>query len=119
MDGAIHSTLDGRIFIVLALMKPETVSEANWGHKSAEIIGLQTPDINGKFSVELLSKPDMTVPHWLPNLERPTGHNHVDAPGVMLQVRGVPIFFPTVFIGRKCNHSDGLFFYAFVRKISP
>ena len=25
----------------------------------------------------------MTVPHWLPNLERPTGHNRVDVPGVM------------------------------------
>ena len=83
MDGAIHIAPDGRIFIVLALMKPETVSEGNWGHKSAEIVGLQAPDIGGKFSVELLSKPDMTVPHWLPSLERPTGHNHVDVPGVM------------------------------------
>ncbi len=83
MDGALHIAPDGRIFIVLALMKPETVSEANWGHKSAEIIGLQASDINEKFTVELLSKPDMAVPHWLPNLERPTGHNHVDVPSVM------------------------------------
>ena len=83
MDGAIHIAPDGRIFIVLALMKPEIVSEGNWGHKSAEIVGMQASDIRGKFSVELLSKPDMTVPHWLPNLERPTGHNRVDVPGVM------------------------------------
>jgi hypothetical protein len=83
MDGAIHIAPDGRIFIVLALMKPETVSEGNWGHKSAEIVGMQASDIRGKFSVGLLSKPDMTVPHWLPNLERPTGHNRVDVPGVM------------------------------------
>lgn len=83
MDGAIHINPDGRIFIVMALMKPETVSEENWGHKSAEIVGLQAPHINGKFSVELLSKTDMTVPHWLPTLERPTGHNHVDCPSVM------------------------------------
>ena len=83
MDGAIHIAPDGRIFIVLALMKPEIVSEGNWGHKSAEIVGMQASDIRGKFSVGLLSKPDMTVPHWLPNLERPTGHNRVDVPGVM------------------------------------
>ena len=83
MDGAIHIAPDGRIFIVLALMKPEIVSEGNWGHKSAEIVGMQASDIRGKFSVELLSNPDMTVPHWLPNLERPTGHNRVDVPGVM------------------------------------
>ena len=83
MDGAIHIAPDSRIFIVLALMKPETVSEGNWGHKSAEIVGMQASDIRGKFSVGLLSKPDMTVPHWLPNLERPTGHNRVDVPGVM------------------------------------
>ena len=80
MDGAIHIAPDGQIFIVLALMKPETVSEGNWGHKSAEIVGMQASDIRGKFSVGLLSKPDMTVPHWLPNLERPTGHNRVDVP---------------------------------------
>ena len=83
MDGAIHIAPDGRIFIVLALMKPEIVSEGNWGHKSAEIVGMQASDIRGKFSVELLSNPDMTVPHWLPNLERPTGHNRVDVPGMM------------------------------------
>ena len=83
MDGVIHIAPDGQIFIVLALMKPETVSEGNWGHKSAEIVGMQASDIRGKFSVGLLSKPDMTVPHWLPNLERPTGHNRVDVPGVM------------------------------------
>ena len=83
MDGALHVAPDGRIFIAMALMKPETVSEGNWAHKSAEIVGLQAPDIDSKFSVELLSKPDMTVPHWLPSLERPTGHNRVDIPSVM------------------------------------
>ncbi len=83
MDGALHIAPDGRIFAVLALMKPETVDEGNWGHKSAEIVGLRAPDIDGKFSVDLLSKPDMMVPHWLPTLERPTGHNHVNVPGMM------------------------------------
>ena len=94
MDGAIHIAPDGRIFIVLALMKPETVSEENWAHKSAEIVGLQAPDIGGKFSVDLLSKPDMTVPHWLPNLERPTGHNRIDVPSVM---------YTTGVAGEGCN----------------
>ena len=86
MDGAIHIGPDGRIFIVLALMKPETVSEGNWGHESSEIVGLQAPDIGGKFSVDLFSKPDLTVPHWLPSLERPTGHNHVGVPGLIYTV---------------------------------
>ena len=79
----LHIAPDGRIFGVLSLMNLETLGEDNWGHKSSEIIGLQAPDIGGKFSVELLSKPDETVPHWFPNLERPTGHNHVDIPGVI------------------------------------
>ena len=86
MDGALHIASDDQIFTVLALMKPETVDEGNWGHKSAEIVGLRAPDICGNFSVDLLSKPDMTTPHWLPTLERPTGHNHVDIPGVMYTV---------------------------------
>ena len=79
----LHIAPDGRIFIVLSLMNLETLSENNWGHKSSEIIGLQASDIGGKFSVELLSKPDMRVPHWFPNLERPTGHNYVGVPGVI------------------------------------
>ncbi len=81
--GALHIAPDGRIFIVLTLMNPETVSEKNWAHKSSEIVGLQAPDIGSKFSVDLLSKPDVTIPNWLPNLERHTGHNRVDVPGVI------------------------------------
>ena len=57
MDGAIHIAPDGRIFIVLALMKPEIVSEGNWGHKSAEIVGMQASDIRGKFSVDYSPNP--------------------------------------------------------------
>ena len=79
----LHIAPDGRIFAALSLMNLEALSEDNWGHKSSEIIGLQAPNIGGKFTVELLSKPDMTVPHWFPNLERPTGHNHVGLPGVI------------------------------------
>ena len=79
----LHIAPDGRIFGVLSLMNLESLGEDNWGHKSSEVIGLQAPDIGGKFTVELLSKPDMTVPHWFPNLERPTGHNRVDVPGVI------------------------------------
>ena len=86
MVGALHIASDGQIFTVLALMKPETVDEGNWGHKSAEIVGLRAPDICGNFSVDLLSKPDITIPHWLPTLERPTGHNHVDVPSMMYTV---------------------------------
>ena len=81
--GTLRIAPDGRIFIVMSLMNLETLSENNWGHKSSEIIGLQAPDIGGKFSVELLSKSDETVPHWFPNLERPTGHNRIDVPGVI------------------------------------
>jgi hypothetical protein len=81
--GALHIAPDGRIFVVMSLMNLESLSDNNWGHKSSEIIGFQAPNIDGKFSVELLSKPDMTVPHWIPNIERSTGHNRVDVPGVI------------------------------------
>ena len=80
---ALHIGTDGRIFIVLSLLNLETLGEDNWGHKSSEVVGLQAPDIGGKFGVELLSKPDTTVPNWFPNLERPTGHNRIDVPGVI------------------------------------
>ena len=83
MAGALHIADDGQVFIVLTLMKPETAGEQNWAHASSEVIRLHAPDIGGRFTTELLSEPDMAEAHWLPNLERPTGHNRVDVPGVI------------------------------------
>ena len=82
MPGAIHIGSDGRIFIVLTLMKPEAEDET-WGHPSSEVILFGAPDIGGTFTVKLISEPDITVPHWLPNLERPTGRNRVDEPSLI------------------------------------
>jgi len=82
MPGAIHIGSDGRIFIVLTLMKPEAEDET-WGHPSSEVILFGALDIGGTFTVKLISEPDITVPHWLPNLERPTGRNRVDEPSLI------------------------------------
>jgi len=84
MPGGITINREGRIFIVLTMMNPRgTEDEKTWGHPSSEIIALEAPDIEGEFSIRIVSKPDTTVPHWLPSLERPTGHNKVDVPGLL------------------------------------
>jgi len=88
MPGAIHIASDGRIFVVLTLMKPEA-KEETWGHPSSEVIWFEAPDIDGTFTAQLISEPDMNVPHWLPNLERPTGHNRVDVPS-LIYTAGTP-----------------------------
>ena len=83
MPGGITIGSDGRIFVALTLMEPKTTEDdTTWGRLSSEVIGFEAPDIGGTFTVQLISEPDTAVPHWLPSLERPTGHNNVDVPGL-------------------------------------
>ena len=78
MPGGITIQPDGRIFVVLTLMESN-----RWGHPSSEIIWFEASDISGTFTAQIVSEPDATVPHWLPSLERPTGHNSVNIPGLI------------------------------------
>jgi hypothetical protein len=57
--------------------------QKGWGDPSNEIVKFEMrgPD---DISFRGLSKFDSKTPHWLPNLERPTGHNLVPtSPGVI------------------------------------
>lgn len=92
MPGGLTIGPDGRFFVVLTLIKPDAAdAETTWGHPSSEIVWLESAGADKDFSVRLVSKPDPAVPHWLPNLERPTGHNRIAGrPGLLYQsgIRG-------------------------------
>ena len=45
---------------------------------------MTSADRGETFSFELISQPDRTVSHWLPNIEKPTGHHEVPfRPGII------------------------------------
>lgn len=73
----------GRATIVSSIVKLAP-GEEDWGHPSNEIARLWSDDGAATFQGEVLLPADPKVPHWLPNLERPTGHHRIpDEPGIV------------------------------------
>ena len=67
--------------------KPSS-SEGNWGGSGCEVVWLESKDAGAGLSARVASKPDPSCAHWLPNLERPTGHNRVVVPGLIYTAGG-------------------------------
>jgi hypothetical protein len=89
MPGGLTFDDQGEMFVVAMLQKPED-DKSTWGHASNEVVQFRSADGGKTFSFALVSRPDATVSHWLPNIERVTGHNRVSgAPGI-LYTAGVP-----------------------------
>lgn len=79
-------TIDGndRIHVALTMVKPNSEdAEKIWGHPTSEILRLESGDDGSRFAAQLVSEPDPATPNWLPNLERPTGHNRVASPSLI------------------------------------
>lgn len=85
MPGGLTFNQDGRLFIVLTTFKADPQHARQfWGSPSNEVVLLEARGDGDAFSPRLLSEPDENVAHWLPNMERPTGHNAVTGtPGVI------------------------------------
>lgn len=89
MPGGITITQSGGLAMVLTLQKHDpAVKNSFWGHPTSEVITFSAKYaaprlLKTTFRKNLLIRPDPAIPHWLPNLERPTGHNHVDSPGIL------------------------------------
>lgn len=73
-QGGVVCTADGRLIVVSTLMDMKPGTEL-WAHPSTEIAQFISQDGGRTFTAGLLSSPDPQVPHWLPNLEKPTGFN--------------------------------------------
>ncbi len=82
MAGGLTIAPDGRRFAVLQAIKAPPGSDT-WGHASNEIVWLESEDGAGAFTAQMASAPDPDRAHWLPSIERPTGHNRVTVPGVI------------------------------------
>jgi hypothetical protein len=83
MVGAITFSASGRATIVGTLAKI-AAGEIDWAHPSNEIVRLWSDDATRSFQSEVLTPATPQRPHWLPNLERPTGHHAIpDEPGIL------------------------------------
>ncbi len=83
MPGGLTFGGDGRLFAAGTLVRPDPNDPLSfWGHPSSEVVLIEK-EARGRLEARMVSPPDPKVPHWLPNLERPTGHNRVDRPGVI------------------------------------
>jgi hypothetical protein len=84
MPGGITVGAAGRVYVVLTMVKLQANdAESVWGHSTSEVLWLESADGGATFEPTLLSTPNPACPHWLPNIERPTGHNKVERPGVI------------------------------------
>lgn len=85
LPGALTFSGGGQLVAVVAVAKPPVdVKDGYWGHPSSEIACFRADAGRENFSFSLLSKVDPREPHWLPNIERPTGFNRMPAaPGLI------------------------------------
>ncbi|MHC4072168.1 MAG: BNR-4 repeat-containing protein [Planctomycetota bacterium] len=75
---------DGSIYVAVTTVDSSIEDEtALWGHPSTEVVLLVSIDQGHTFSVFQISRPDSSVPNWLPNLERPIGHQPIDVPSLI------------------------------------
>jgi hypothetical protein len=83
MPGAMTFSASGRATIVATLAKPGT-GESDWAHPTNEVVRFFSHTGQPPFACEVLGPIDAKVPHWLPNLERPTGHHAIPSePGII------------------------------------
>jgi hypothetical protein len=84
MPGGLSIGPDGRVHVVLTLSPPG--KSVGWGNPADEIVYLTADRAGGEFKARQISRSDLAEPHWLPNIERPTGHHTIDnQPGIIYQ----------------------------------
>lgn len=86
--GGATFTRGGTLVVVGQVQRPGD-DEPSWGHPTNEVVRFASRDGGKTFSFAVVSRPDAAESHWLPNLERSTGHNDVpERPGVIYTAGG-------------------------------
>lgn len=84
MPGNMHIGEDGRIVIAATLIHFDIDNETEaWGHPTNEVAVFDSHDGGAAFAMRVVSRVDRETPHWLVNLEKPTGFNQVKRPGLI------------------------------------
>lgn len=87
MGGGLSFSEEGRATLVAVILNPPPAERdplKAWAHPTTEIVRFWSDDNLQTFQSEIVSVEDAQQAHWLPNLERPTGHNRVpSSPGII------------------------------------
>jgi len=77
-------TIDDRGRMHAVLQIADDTNEPNmFGTPSSELVWLESLDGGTSWTSRLLTDFDPVTPRWLPSIERPTGHNPVNVPGLI------------------------------------
>jgi len=88
MAGGLATTQEGVLVGVATVQKPASGEKA-WGHASNEVVRFESRDEGKTFQFEVLSAVSKETSHWLPSIERATGHNRVTGrPGIIYTAGG-------------------------------
>lgn len=79
LPGGLVFSEKNKMYVTLT-MSPEVPNEDFWARKANEVIMAESTDQGQTFKAKIISKQNPNVPNWLPNIERPTGHNVVKSP---------------------------------------
>jgi len=86
MPGGLCFAQDGTAHVCLTAepVADEAKAKAGgWGEEKQEVLWLQSRDFFKTVEGRRVSPQDPECPHWLPNMERPTGQHAVTAPGII------------------------------------
>lgn len=84
MPGGIATVGAQRLFVAATVVKPTgAADEVLWGHPTSQVVLLESADGGRTWRPHFVSEGLDRGPNWLPNMERPTGHNRVDVPALI------------------------------------
>jgi hypothetical protein len=88
MPGGLSVDGRGRIHVVLTTALGRR--KVGWGSPFEEIVYLVSPGFGEAFAGQIISSQDASVAHWLPNIERDTGHHPVTTRPAIMFLGGGP-----------------------------
>ncbi|MCO6044279.1 BNR repeat-containing protein [Aeoliella sp. ICT_H6.2] len=74
MPGGMVFGEEGQMYLVLTAAD-DVKQSSLWGTRTSEVIWAQSNDGGRTFTSRMVSNRDAATPHWLPNIEKPTGFN--------------------------------------------
>ncbi len=92
LPGGLSISTDGHWVAVATATSPDVVDATDrWGHPSSEVVRFTGAlGESSEVSSRVVSLPDDDVPHWLPNIERTTGHHDVTGVPAVIYTAGEP-----------------------------
>jgi len=82
MPGGLTIDDQGRMHVVLTI-SDDANEPSLFGAPSCELVWLESLDGGASWTSRLLTDFDPETPRWLPSIERPTGWNSVEVPGLI------------------------------------